>query len=338
MQGRMVSGGKVPLRDFQAARSYPAPYGNPAYRRIAEQRRHLFVSRNNAIANIVCEPDGAAVGIWTPFRIRSAFQPIFAFREGRLVMGAFEGLARPFRNGAPVSPGTFFGLIPPADRFAVEGMLRNLHLLNAATFLPPDSSVFINFDPSVLTDRLIVDQVVREMHLVLRQAAIEPGRIVCEITEHRLSSTSSFLYFLDALRASRFRIAVDDYGAEDSDIERVRSVRPDIIKFDAKWINRLMASGPGYALLAAMMQSFSGQGIVTLLEGIEEGWQLELAERAGACLVQGFAIRRPELVPTSFASVIALQPKPAAAEFKPHPVAAVQFERKPARSFGRRVS
>lgn len=296
------------------------------------------MSRSIGIAHIVREPDGSASGVWGLFNIRSAFQPIFAFRQGRLAMSAFEGLARPFRDGKPLSPGVFFGMIPPADRFHVETLLRTLHLLNAGTFLPRDASIFINFDPSVLTDKEIVDTVLREMRLVLHEAAIEPARIVCEVTEQRLSSTSSFLYFLDSLRAAGFRIAVDDYGAEDSDIERVRSVRPDIVKFDAKWINRLMESGPGFALLSAMMQSFSSQGVATVLEGIEEGWQLELAERAGASMVQGFAIRRPELVPTSFSVVqphVVQSGAEAVSLVLPPPPS--RSERKPARSFGRRA-
>ena len=106
---------------------------------------------------------------------------------------------------------------------------------------------------------------------------------------------------MQALRAHGFRIAVDDYGAHDSDIERIRALKPDIVKFDAQWITRLMESGPGFALLHAMVANFADQGIVTVFEGIEEGWQLELAERSGASMVQGYVLARPEIAPTSFA-------------------------------------
>ena len=102
-------------------------------------------------------------------------------------------------------------------------------------------------------------------------------------------------------RSHGFRIAVDDYGAHDSDIERIRALKPDIVKFDAQWITRLMESGPGFALLHAMVTTFAEQGIATVFEGIEEGWQLELAERSGASMVQGYVLARPEIAPTSFA-------------------------------------
>ena len=80
-------------------------------------------------------------------------------------------------------------------------------------------------------------------------------------------------------------------------------LKPDIVKFDAQWITRLMESGPGFALLHAMVTNFADQGIETVFEGIEEGWQLELAERSGASMVQGYVLARPEIAPTSFAAV-----------------------------------
>ncbi len=83
-------------------------------------------------------------------------------------------------------------------------------------------------------------------------------------------------------------------------LNRIRDLRPDIVKFDAQWIVKLMDSGPGVALLGAMVDRFAARGIVTVFEGIEEGWQLDVAERAGAAMVQGYALARPEIVPHGF--------------------------------------
>ncbi|TGU59065.1 EAL domain-containing protein, partial [Mesorhizobium sp. M00.F.Ca.ET.186.01.1.1] len=103
---------------------------------------------------------------------------------------------------------------------------------------------------------------------------------------------------------------VDDYGADDSDITRVKELRPDIVKFDAHWITQLMESGAGFAQLTSMVRSFEDQGIRTVFEGIEEGWQLELAERSGASMVQGYVLARPELAPTSFRVFAMSSPEP----------------------------
>jgi EAL domain-containing protein (putative c-di-GMP-specific phosphodiesterase class I) len=259
------------------------------------------VARSVALAHIIRHDDRSSTGVWGVFHLKSAFQPIFEFRGGRLVVAAFEALVRPFRDDEPLSPATFFGMIPAGDRLHVETLTRTLHLLNAGEFLDENCMVFVNFDPSLFVDRAIADAALRDMRLVLHEADIDPRRVVCEVTEQKSASETTLFGFVDALRANGFRIAVDDYGAEDSDAGRIRDLKPDIVKFDAHWITRLMESGPGFALLEAMVTTFSDQGIKTVFEGIEETWQLELAERSGASMVQGYVLARPEIVPTNFA-------------------------------------
>lgn len=302
----------------------------------------LIVSRSVGLAHIVRQPDGTATGLWGPFVLKSAFQPIFAFRGERLEIAAFEGLIRPFRDGEGMPPGTFFRTVPAADRLHVETLSRTLHLLNAGTCLDPATSLFINFDPSLASDAELIAHAVRDMRLVLHEAGIEASRIVCEVTEQRSSSDYGLHLFVRSLRAEGFRIAVDDYGAEESGIERINELKPDIVKFDAHWITRLMATGAGFALLEAMVAEFRGRGIVNLFEGIEEPWQLDLAQKCGVDMVQGFVLARPEIAPTSFGIFSKAAADPREAE-KPaaHAAAAPQPEQqRPAppaqRTFGRR--
>lgn len=259
------------------------------------------MSRSVGLAHIVRQDDGTATGIWGVHTLKSAFQPIFAFQDGKLSVMAYEGLLRAFRDDQPVSPGQFFASVPAIDRLHIETLARTLHLLNAGNSLDPQASIFVNFDPSVFGDRAVADKALQEMRLVLHEAGVDPRRIVCEVTEQQSPSEEALFAFVGALRGYGFRIAVDDYGSDESDIRRINELKPDIVKFDAHWITRLMESGPGFSLLSAMVDTFARQGIVTVFEGIEENWQLELAERSGAAMVQGFVLARPELAPASFA-------------------------------------
>lgn len=259
------------------------------------------MSRSIGLAHIIRNDDGTSTGVWGVYGICSAFQPIFEFRDGKLVVAAFEGLVRAFRDGQPVSPGQFFGSIPENNLLEVETLTRTLHILNAGKFLDPSTSLFVNFDPSVFTTREIAEKALRDMRLTLHEADVDPARIVCEVTEHSVNSHQALLDFVAALRDFGFRIAVDDYGAEDSDMMRIKELKPEIVKFDAQWIVQLMESAPGFRLLQTMVETFNNWGITTLFEGIEEHWQLELAEKCGVRLVQGFVLARPEIAPTRFA-------------------------------------
>ncbi|MHA6686630.1 EAL domain-containing protein [Mesorhizobium sp. A556] len=295
--------------------------------------------RSIGLAHIIRQDDGTSTGVWGIYTLKTAFQPIFAFKDGKLPLAGFEGLIRPFRDGQMQSPAAFFSTCPAADRLHIEALTRTLHLLNAAACLPEEASVFINFDPSVFTDRTIADNALREMRLVLHEASIDPRRIVCEVTEQRSASQETLFDFVAALKANGFRIAVDDYGADDSDINRIRQLKPDIVKFDAHWITQLMESGAGFALLATMVSEFEEQGIETLFEGIEEGWQLELAEKSGASMVQGFVLARPQIVPSNFHIFSQEKPaeSPATLDQGQPPIAPRPRLAGQARAFGRRT-
>jgi EAL domain-containing protein (putative c-di-GMP-specific phosphodiesterase class I) len=298
------------------------------------------VARSVGLAHVVRQPDETFTGVWGGYVLRSAFQPIFAFTNGKLSPVAFEGLLRPSRGNVSVSPGTFFGLIPPIDRMHVETLSRTLHLLNAGRFLNSAAMVFVNFDPSVFFDRDLTESALRDMRLILHEAGVESERVVCEVTEQRSASESTLFNFVEALRSHGFAIAVDDFGAEDSDIHRIERLKPDIVKFDAQWIGWLMNSGPGFALLSEMVETFKQRGIRSIFEGIEHGWQLELAEKCGVSMVQGFAIAHPEVVPNIFPWP---PPEMAAAPDRPEVPLASSVDTSPAharptRSFGKRTA
>ena len=259
------------------------------------------MSKSGGFDRIVQREDGVRIAVWGVYELNSAFQPIFSFGEdAKLTISAFECLIRPFRQGQAFTPQKFFSGIQPGERIEVETLMRNLHLLNAGEFIDPSASIFVNFDPSQFPDRQSVDDALRDMRLVLHQAKMEPGRIVCEITEQKSASPLALQNLLMSLRAHEFRIAVDDFGAEESDFKRIVEMNPDIVKFDAYWVTILMQSASGYSLLKSMITKVTDRGIQTLIEGVEEPWQLELTEKSGAMMVQGFATAKPQLAPSQY--------------------------------------
>jgi EAL domain-containing protein (putative c-di-GMP-specific phosphodiesterase class I) len=49
-----------------------------------------------------------------------------------------------------------------------------------------------------------------------------------------------------------------------------------------------------------MVEEFHRRGILSLFEGLEEPWQLELAEKCRVDMVQGYVLARPEIAPANF--------------------------------------
>jgi EAL domain-containing protein (putative c-di-GMP-specific phosphodiesterase class I) len=88
-------------------------------------------------------------------------------------------------------------------------------------------------------------------------------------------------------------------------------------------------------LLTTLVDSFAARSIETVFEGIEESWQLELAEKSGAAMLQGFVLARPQIMPGQFAAQ-AVAPEGHEAMIAPLPGPVVQ-SKKARKSFGRRA-
>ncbi|MBW3096082.1 EAL domain-containing protein [Pseudohoeflea coraliihabitans] len=251
-------------------------------------------------AHFLEDEHGALSTTYGPYLLRSAFQPIFSQGEnGHLCIEAFEALIRPQRNGEMVAPVRFFTMVEANDAFAVDALCRQLHLRNAARIKRPDALYFINFNPGLFKHGENVQSEVRAMLDLCHACGISPRRVVCEITEHG-SDEDALADLVQALRNGMFRIAIDDYGADDSEIARVDRLKPDVIKFDAAWVRRFYETPAGQSLLRLMVGQFVDRGILCLFEGLEEESQIAFCHEIGVHLMQGYALARPQLAPTDF--------------------------------------
>ena len=236
-----------------------------------------------------------------PFVLRSAFQPIFSQNDqGHLTIEAFEALIRPQQDGNPVPPGQFFSLVEKADAIKVDTLCRELHILNMGRLGRRKARLFINFNPGLFDKLSNIDVEVDRMVDVTVRAGLRPGRVVCEITEQGSGNEEVLHRLVDGLRSRFFKIAVDDFGADDSDSRRVDEIRPDVLKFDAAWVRRFTETAAGMGLLKLMVEQFIERGITVLFEGLEEDHQIEFCQKIGVQLMQGYALARPETVPKTF--------------------------------------
>lgn len=252
--------------------------------------------QNHALSqNIIRQQDGWYAAVYGPFALKSAFQPIFRqIGHGKLRLEAFEGLIRPTKSAQSVSPYAFFSSVPPEDGGLIDALCRQLHLLNMGQLDRPSATLFLNFDPRLFNDaRTTATEVARLLDLT-SQIGLPPRQIVCEITEKKAANRAALVAVVEDFRQCGFRIAVDDYGAEDSDIARIELLKPNIVKFDGDWVLRYMEHSPGVDLLRDSVQRFRANGIATLFEGLEHPWQVDLAIELKVDLLQGYALAKPD--------------------------------------------
>jgi EAL domain-containing protein (putative c-di-GMP-specific phosphodiesterase class I) len=309
------------------------------------------MASKSIFSSLIRDQDGTWSTAYGPFILKSALQPIFRkLADGRLDIDSFEGLVRAYRADEAVSPAEFFALIEPEDIEAIDSILRTMHTLNIGNMERSRARIFVNFHPGLFREPGKMRQEVERMRLAAHEADISPDRIVCEVSERNAATSRLAIDFTEHMRAMGFRVAIDDYGAGDSDIERVKMMKPDYVKFEAGWVRDFMHNSAGAALLRVIVSQFREDGIQPIFEALEEMWQVDLCEELGVTLMQGYALARPELAPTTFderfpeltgiARQVSLRPNREMAHQPPFQPVPQQDPRglRPVKAFGKRRS
>ena len=203
-----------------------------------------------------------------------------------------EALLRFQTAAGDILPPTFLpilyqqGLSKFVDRKVVNLVFEDIQKWRSHNRLPP--TISINFDKDFLLDPQAVDD-------LITRAKEHDIRFYIEITEHTYTvEVQALAAVIERLRAAGHFISVDDFGAGYSSLTSLLALKADEIKLDRK----LVVAPPGEArrgrvLLSASIELCHDLGFVVVAEGIETPAQLQLAQRCGADILQGYHLGRP---------------------------------------------
>jgi EAL domain-containing protein (putative c-di-GMP-specific phosphodiesterase class I)/CheY-like chemotaxis protein len=147
-----------------------------------------------------------------------------------------------------------------------------------------DAYLAINVSPSTLGHPAAI-------HLL---GELPADRVVVELTEHELITDSHHLGALGRIRSAGMRIAVDDVGAGFAGLQRLLTLRPDIIKLDRNIVGTIENDRSRRALTRALAGFADELGIPLVAEGIERWSQMLSLCELGVSLGQGYLLGPPE--------------------------------------------
>jgi EAL domain-containing protein (putative c-di-GMP-specific phosphodiesterase class I) len=248
----------------------------------------------SAAAPHAIAPDPRRTVEYGELTLTSVYQPIFSLSHMRAVgyealLRAHDGLDR------PVSPQDVFGHASRlGELLQVDRLSQSLHLENFHTLNSEREWLFLNVHPSVLTDPWHAAALLAN----LRRVHIPAARIVLEVPDQRADDMEKLADAVRHLREQGFLIALDDFGAGHSNVERVWQLQPDIVKLDRSLLAPGGVRAQGASILPGLVALLHEAGKLVLIEGIETESEAHMALSCDTDFVQGYYFGRPSALPT----------------------------------------
>lgn len=151
-------------------------------------------------------------------------------------------------------------------------------------------SIAYNLDISQLNSTKLVYKIVN----IAKKYCISPHLITLEITETGLLSAPAVnMENLIRLRMQGFELAIDDFGAAHSSLERLCELPFSQIKLDSCFVRKLNVEPRCQAVISSVIALSEALNMELIIEGIETNSQLTLLQQLGCKIGQGFCFSRP---------------------------------------------
>lgn len=225
--------------------------------------------------------------------LHTHFQPIVSIKKKRII--GLEALSRGIDpdSGQEISPFFLFSAahkfdkIVELDRACRERALKAFASLHHEN---PDLLLFLNFDTSMVDMGIVGSGNLLRM---VREQDINPGNVVIEMVESRVRDFSELCRFINNHRKFGFLIALDDFGAGHSNLERISVIKPEIIKIDRSLIKDVHTEFYKQEILRSIIKLTDQLGVMVLSEGVETYHEVMKTLELDTDLLQGYFFAMP---------------------------------------------
>lgn len=224
------------------------------------------------------------------FKLHSAFQPIYSLSHCRIV--GYEGLLRASEGRRQLSPYQIFSLArDEASIVHLDRLSRALHLKNYCSMSTEDAGwLFLNVDPRVIVQGKHYGSFFQQL---LEHNQMPPERVVVEIMEGAIDDEMQLSESVGFYKDLGCLVAIDDFGAGQSNFERIWRLAPDIVKLDRSMIVQAMQKPMARRLLPGIVSLIHEAGSLVLIEGVETIDEALVAMETDVDLVQGHYFGMP---------------------------------------------
>jgi len=242
---------------------------------IGHSQRESFIALNNILHNALSEG-----------RVIPYFQGIRNNTTKEITK--YEVLARIENDGKIISPYEFLeparlsGLLPEITKAMIDKSFKFMASNN------------YTFSINITEDDLSKNYLLEYLNDKELEYGIESSRVVLEILEG-VSATGkkNHIKQLTQLKNRGYSIAIDDFGSEYSNFERVLDLDIDFLKIDAKYIKNIHKNSKSYEVTRAIVFFAKNANIPCIAEFVHNKEVQSIVEDLGIEYSQGYHFSEP---------------------------------------------
>jgi EAL domain-containing protein (putative c-di-GMP-specific phosphodiesterase class I) len=213
------------------------------------------------------------------------FQPIVGAASGTII--GYEALARQHdANGRIISAGELFSSrdIDPEQLIEWDRMVRRQAL---EQFSQSNYNGYLTINISATWIDRVADFTSLPTLQMLEEFNIDRSRLIIEITESK-GDLDKLVEIVKLYRQHGLKIAIDDFGAGFSQLERVMAIQPDIIKLDMQLFQNATRGGIASDIVHLLSRLAKRTGCRIVCEGVETDDDFHFGLSCGAQYMQGY--------------------------------------------------
>lgn len=219
-------------------------------------------------------------------RLNTFYQPIINNKTNKIEK--FECLARIEEEGKIISPYQFM------QATKQSGLL----VLLTKTIIKQSFKKFTNnsfeFSLNITGNDLQLEYLEDFLLMNSKKYNIEPSRVILEILEDIVAiDENKVITQLNNLRKFGFQIAIDDFGAENSNFLRLLDLQPDYLKIDGAFIKNICTSKISQIIVQAIVHVCEQSNIKVIAEFVHSKEVLDKVIEMGVEYSQGFYFSEP---------------------------------------------
>lgn len=200
----------------------------------------------------------------------------------------YEALVRIIKNDEEILPYKFL------QTAKLSGMLPEITKVMIDKSFSIMASTKYTFSINITEDDLDLDYLLDYLSEKSKQYGMKPNRVILEILEG-MSSTGKrdHLRQLNALKRAGYSLAIDDFGAEYSNFERVLDLEIDFLKIDARYIKNIDIDRKSYEITKSIVYFAKNAKIPCIAEFVHSASIQKILEELEIEYSQGYLFSEP---------------------------------------------